>query len=185
MANVYIMGTHHEFQKDDGSKSSHEIGKFKTFLEGLCNSKGVRLIAEEMSCQALGSLSNRGSSCKQVADKLGLPHLYCDPESDEREQLRIREQDDIRIDGFFSGQSQDVIDEKIQQELDKRRIVWQKKLCNYMRSRSIEYPVLFICGARHALPFRDLLIEKGITCEVAIEDWPPNDITEGSKRFAC
>ena len=68
MADVYIIGTHHEFQKDDGSKSSDDVEKFKAFLEGVCNRKGIQLIAEEMSLEALGPLSDRGSSLQTGCD---------------------------------------------------------------------------------------------------------------------
>ena len=173
MADVYIIGTHHEFQKDDGSKNSLEVEKFKAFLEDVCNRKGIQIIAEEMSLEALGPLSDRGSSCKQVADKLGLSHLYCDPESAERKQLGIQEQKDIWMDGFFKDRSQVDFNTRIEEERVKRRNLWLKTLRDNMRDFN-RFPALFICGARHALPFRDLLIEHKMACKVLIENWLPH-----------
>jgi len=169
MAEVYIIGTYHDFQKDDGSLSNHQVEKFKVFLEDVCIRKGIQLIAEEMSLEALGPLSNRGSSCKQVADKLGLSHLYCDPNSAERKRLGINEQDDIWMDNFYSGnQPQVAVKTRIDEELVKRRKFWLEKLHDVNRC-----PILFICGARHALPFRGLLIRSDRTCEVITDRWLP------------
>ena len=169
MATIYVIGTIHDFQENDGSRNKNEIDAFIYYLEQVCQEHGIRAIAEEMNLEALGKLRQRESTCKYVADKLNLIHRYCDPNSGLRAKHGIIEDTIIKMDAFMNDLSEEEVNNKIRAEHEKRELIWINEI-----QKIGKFPILFICGAKHSLPFSQLLRNKGFQSIVINNRWTPS-----------
>lgn len=166
MPNIYIVGTLHEFQKDDGSRERKEIESFISFLRDTCKEKEIKAIAEEMSLEALFNFRDRGSTCSILAKELAIAHRYCDPESDIRSKLEVREDSEIKMLGFLNNLSDDELNNQIRINHEKREVIWLREIRNLNL-----FPLLFICGAKHAVPFGELLKKEGFKSSIVSKSW--------------
>lgn len=173
MADVYIIGTHHHFQttwqndRQPPQVPETQIRAFKALLQDACTRYPIRAIAEEMNLEALANDHQSESTCKQVADRLGLPHRYCDPDTETRNRLGIPEGNpDIHMAAFFAGDDPAARIRRFRAEHEKRERYWLEQL----KSLNI-LPSLFICGASHAGPFAALVAECGFESKLLCRDW--------------
>jgi hypothetical protein len=166
VAQVYIIGTSHYFQIP-GKRRPEETRAFNSLLQSMSDQYQVHAIAEEMNLERLSREGQQESTCKKVADKLGLIHRYCDPTSETRKKLgMIIDESDIHLQKLWSGLSEEQVNRKIRDEHKKREQYWLKEL------QDLEvFPVLFICGANHALSFADVVSQGGLPSEVLYENW--------------
>ena len=132
MRTVLLIGTNHVYQRPD-IRGSEE---FRTLIEDSREEHDIKIIAEEMSLDVLHKYGATESSCKQVADSIGIPHLYCDPSYKEQKKLGIKQ----------PGRERDPVADAIREDYWLEHILKQNS-----------WPVLFICGADHTESFRDLL----------------------------
>ena len=170
--NLYLVGTDHVFQFGagavyGGSTCSHENEQaFFTALNGACTAHRIRAIAEELNDQALAEMGMTTSVPHKLAMSLGLTHIYCDPDREERGGLQIRADNAVIAFGQISGTSQEEIEREILVEWNKRELFWCKRVENLSL-----WPVLFICGASHIPTFSYLLKMRGLPHEVVFADW--------------
>jgi hypothetical protein len=66
-----------------------------------------------MSQEALAEAEQNESHCRRVADELSLVHRYCDPDRSARQMLGIRQENEVRLEGFSRDLSEDEIQENI------------------------------------------------------------------------
>ena len=163
---VVIVGTSHNYQIPPTGPAATE---FRAFLGGICNTHLVRAIAEEMSQEALANWHVTRSLCHQLAITAGVPHRYCDLYEAQRRAAGVRHEHEIKVVGFFSRWSTEKIEQEVRASHSIRERHWVKELLDLDN-----WPVLFICGAEHVLPFQQLPQEKGLSGEVAAHDWAPN-----------
>jgi hypothetical protein len=83
------------------------------------------------------------SVAKQVADRLGLRHLFCDPDRNEREALAISTSRD-------------------------REDLWASGLESLSPN---ETSIIFLCGAKHSDTFKMTLEHWGLHARVHCDDW--------------
>jgi len=145
MKTVLLIGTNHAYQHP-GTHGE----KFRVVIEESCQQYAIMLIAEEMSLDALQKWEHTESICKQVADALGIPHVYCDPSVEEQIALGIKK----------PGKERDPEADAI------REHYWLEHLL-----KQNTCPVLFICGPDHIESFRDLLRENDIAVRVLCKRW--------------
>ncbi len=150
---AWIIGTSHDHQRSDG--------------DGLGSGEWVRAIAEEMSLEGLHGAAD--SVSRQVACTLGISHRYCDPSSEERRTLGIVEEVDIRMSGFFSERDPQEIENDVRASFARREGRWFDCVMELDT-----WPLLFVCGANHAEPFRQRLRTLGIDACVLFENWAPH-----------
>ncbi len=62
MRTVFLIGTNHFYQQP-GTRASEE---FRTLVDATCQERNIKVIAEEMSLDALNKNSAQESICKQV-----------------------------------------------------------------------------------------------------------------------
>ncbi len=165
---VYLIGTYHEFQAPDGTRSENDITDFKDLLRRSCRQFGICAMAEEMNMEALGQRSLNISTCKQIAEELRIAHRYCDPEFNQRTALGIIEEADIHIQQFREGFDDTEKARRIRCEYAKRERHW---LTNLLTLRI--FPILYVCGANHVESFESLLTARGLRCLTLNERWPP------------
>ncbi len=169
MRTVLITGTSHEYQRLLPGSSDPEPEQFRIVVTTTCQQKGVKAIAEEMSFEALERHGVHQSVCQQVADALRIPHRFCDPSSQERRDLGIIEDDDIRLRGFFADQDQQEVEAKVRASYGIRERRWLEYLLELD-----SWPVMFVCGADHVEPFRALLKANDVAAHVLFTNWEPN-----------
>jgi hypothetical protein len=95
---IHIIGTAHErtqywsdaIRRGEAIDTNSEIVRqFEQYVRDAARSFAATTIAEELSQQCVEERDGGISVCKKVADDLGLHHLFCDPDRDERQKLDI------------------------------------------------------------------------------------------------
>lgn len=166
MIDTYIIGIgDHKFQVP-GQRPEVETNAFISLLKKTCEQYRIRAIGEEMSLEALSKKNQQESTCKQIADILHLSHRYCDPESAKRRELGIIEEDNIYQQQYDQNLTDEEVCNRIRAEYEKRERWWIKEL-----NKLGEFPVLFICGAKHAKPFAELVSQSGLSFEILYKNW--------------
>jgi hypothetical protein len=170
---IYIVGTNHRFQVADEQSTPQELISFRRFIASTCCTLDISVIAEEMSVEAVAQRGRTESVCLQEARRVGLAHRYCDPDTPARAARGIREECDLEIAAFFGRIPHEDLPKAVRDEFAKREAMWLEEL-RHLDGR----PVLFVCGARHALTFNDLLNREGTRGQVLVERWSPNPVLE-------
>ncbi len=78
-------------------------GRFRTSFLMLVIRLPIAAVAEEMSTSALQAESVADSVPKRVADRLCLPHKYCDPTQEQQVSLGIRDENTVAAYGREKG----------------------------------------------------------------------------------
>jgi hypothetical protein len=169
MTQIYLVGTDHNFQKGHGCYREGAM-ELKQYINDLCGLTHVEAIGEEMNRDALVEAGVEKSICEMVADELGLKYCMCDPDRTVRQTLGIRQENDIRLEGFHRNWKPKTIQKKISEEYRKREEIWLIHVQSFC-----SYPVLFVCGANHVRSFSSLLESKSLRSEVLAVDWAPNN----------
>jgi hypothetical protein len=60
------------------------LERFENYLLDAAWKYGATIIAEELNEAFLGGIEGGGSIAKAVAEKLGVDHIFCDPDKKER-----------------------------------------------------------------------------------------------------
>jgi len=119
------------------------VTRFEAYLRGAATSLRATVIAEENSEYAVTQYEGGFSVVKKVADELGVHHIYCDPDRNERHAANIRTS-------------------------AERETVWMHRIRPfYMNDGSI----IFVCGADHSLTFGSLLGRNGLRAQIYCQDW--------------
>jgi hypothetical protein len=163
---VVIVGTSHSYQIPPTGPAANEL---RAFLGEIVSTHLVRAIAEEMSQERLANWDVTSSLCLELAIATGVSHRYCDLGGAQRSAAGVRHVNDIKADGIIHGWSTEKIEQEIRASHSIRERHWMTELLDLNN-----WPVLFICGAEHVLPFQQLLQENGLSAEVAASDWAPN-----------
>ncbi len=169
MRTAWIIGTRHDHQQLRVGVSNPGPEQFRVVLTAICFDKGVRAIGEEMSPGGLKINGAYDSVCRQVADALSIPHRYCDPSSEERKALGIIEGEPIRESRLWADCEEREFEAEARDSYDRRRRRWLEHLLELNA-----WPLLFICGANHAKPFRKLLRATSVDAHVLFTNWAPN-----------
>jgi hypothetical protein len=96
---IHIIGTRHSLQYwsdairrgEDCDADPATVERFEHYLQDVARSLRATVIAEEMSQQCVEQRQGGASVAKQVANRLGLLHLFCDPDQGERDASHERE----------------------------------------------------------------------------------------------
>lgn len=130
------------------------------------------LIAEELNEDALRKWKALGSLARETAKHLGIRHLFCDPNLEERKALGIKCFKEIAQELGYgpvltSAQSSEV--EKIEKKhWEKRERFWLGKLIKEQFDKCI-----FLVGAGHIDRFSTLLTAHGFRSAIIEKDWQP------------
>ncbi len=148
--------------------SSQPGAEMLSYLSDVCLQNKIVAVGEEMSVEVLSDYESLESVPMHLAKKLNLQHYFCDPSPTERVNLKIQQDNDIKIHGFINNLPEEEISNLIKAEYAKREAYWLNQLQLFNK-----WPLLFICGAKHVESFASLLINNGIKVEVAAKDWEP------------
>lgn len=174
MPKLVLIGTSHKYQTcgDD----NEAIEQFRELLITLCSEYCSAGIAEEMNQVALAERGATETIACVVAAELKLEHQLSDPLPELRQQLGIRGENVIRLEGFFSDWTPEQIESEIRRSHELRERYWLSQL------RILDsWPLVFVCGANHVEGFTNLLCSHGFEVIVPFADWEPNP----SFHLAC
>ena len=138
--------------------------RLKTLVASLCGEKDISVVAEEFSKEACENSNVKASICHQVANRLQLRHIYCDPISSERTRLGIPSQADLDERGkkelgvkYIMGKENiDYCDRLAAPHHPIREKFWLTKLEPHKDEN-----VVFICGSDHIDSFAAMLTKNG------------------------
>ena len=116
------------------------------------------------------------SVAQKVATELSLKEpLFCDPDSKQRELLGIEDTGILEIERQLNRISSDEAKRRTDESWSKRERYWLEQL--QKKVAESDYPVLFICGARHVQIFSKLLEENDFNVSCICDDWEPSMTT--------
>jgi hypothetical protein len=121
-----------------------------------------------MSLEALSQKLSAASVCQRIADAIGVPHRYCDPDNRQRQILGICDETDIRSRAFLNNWNGAATDQKVRASHESRERFWLDQLLVLDL-----WPVVFVCGANHAKSFSSVLKLRGLHVDVVANDWAP------------
>lgn len=163
---VLIIGTDHRFQMGSPEFTDIQHDSFSAFIEATAKANLVVSLAEENSSEALAEAEISESTVQIIANKLGLKHCHCDPDRKIRVQLKIQQENDLRVSAVFGNLTESAIQDKVEESFRIRERYWLGQLL-----KQNAWPTLFICGANHSLPFLDLLGRRNFEAILVVQDW--------------
>ncbi len=152
---IYLIGADHVIQHWGYLDSRKEVAlrEFQWYLEKIVHERDIGVIAEEFSESALNLSNTEVSSARKVAQALAIEHRFCDPTSEERKVLNIKD--------------------------DEQR---EREWLNCLQDLS-QRNVLFICGSSHLQSFPQLLIKKGFEVKILSDKWGYDYLGKGSVEY--
>jgi len=182
MKEVTLLGTSHEIQR--GERLEEE---FKDLLVNQFKNNDFLSIAEEID-------NKKSYIAKGICLEKGIEYLIVEPTPEEKRVLGIPLEEDIvygisqshyemleEIEVWPSDPSAITLPEEVwleysnqmQSSYTKREKEWLKRL-----TKMDKWPSLFICGAEHFKPFKELLESSGITVKALYAYWDPEKNTK-------
>jgi hypothetical protein len=149
---IHIIGTVHELtqywsdviRRGESIDTTPEIvQQFEQYLRDAVGALAATALAEELNQQCVEERVGGMSVCKKVADDLGLHHLFCDPDHDDRRKLNIT-------------------------TADHREDLWVSRVATLVPD---ETSVIFVCGADHCSTFPAKLEQRGLQARIHCDDW--------------
>lgn len=170
---IHIIGTQHSLQvwSDARRAGQTDIPTFEAYLVEAARALWADVIAEESNAEFVARYVGGTSVAMGVAERLGVKHLYCDPDSGERRALGIKTGDDLtahaRAVAANTGEDwMDVHDREVLGLFPAREAVWIERLKPYAGRE-----VLFVCGADHSTTFKASLDAAGLAATIYCRDW--------------
>lgn len=177
---LYIIGIDHLVQYN-GPVPSDLLGEFKEYIDLLITNLEIDVIAEEFNEEFLVDVYGATEdTAKSAAEKAGIEHIYCDPDSYERAALGIPYYadvaDEIKLrhnisDKFISDpEIRKIVNSEVYAEVKKywelRENFWYEKIKDRLHQN-----ILFLCGHEHVYRFKELLAAYDIESEIINEYW--------------
>nr|VFJ88977.1 MAG: hypothetical protein BECKH772A_GA0070896_1001224 [Candidatus Kentron sp. H]VFJ89751.1 MAG: hypothetical protein BECKH772B_GA0070898_1000634 [Candidatus Kentron sp. H]VFJ97207.1 MAG: hypothetical protein BECKH772C_GA0070978_1001124 [Candidatus Kentron sp. H] len=139
---IYLIGVHHSIQHDGGDPRSMPglaalREQFRYYLMRATREFGVSVLAEELNEDVLAMFNASESLAGSVAGRLGISHVFCEPDLHTRSTL-----------GFTKHLQK--------KHHAVRERLWYDKITDYKGQR-----IIFICGANHVPGFTKLVRRKG------------------------
>lgn len=150
---VTLIGTSHDFQFGTQSQNPN----FEDFLRATCARCKAKLLAEEMSKDALAQKNLKESTVAALAIDLGISHVYCDPTNAQQFELNIYVEKNAQLFRCDPEYSEEEIAKAIKREHESRELFWLQQL-----NETDIWPVVFVCGSEHVNSFAILLQSNGI-----------------------
>ncbi len=180
---IYIIGTSHRLQIwSDALRNGEVYGltrdnveAFERYLRGVATSLRADVIAEELNDDAIRLCNPGASSVAQgIAVSLGIKHIFCEPDMEERRALGVWDTPEFRalvIKAMAEEPSrrlEEVRDELLKQQFPVRERYWIERL---RACEPSEKAIVFVCGADHVDSFKERLEAQGNAASIVCRDW--------------
>jgi hypothetical protein len=179
---IQIIGTSHSLQvwtdaiRNGASldTTKEAVEAFQSYLADVARLVKADMIAEEASDEWVAAHGHGASSvAKDVAMRLSIQHLFCDPDAGQRQSIGLKVGEELhthvaKISKETGAEWNDVYKAEVIKQFGTREAFWLERLegCN-LNKRS----VIFVCGANHVDTFKDRLHSKQILAEIHCADW--------------
>lgn len=170
---IVLVGTRRTYQYGAGNAWNREAPctpedeqAFRQMLTDVATKQNVVCIAEEMNEDGLAEAKKSESVPQIIAGILDLPYVFCEPNRQERVDLGVTQENDIRIFAFMNEKTSEYVEAALKDQFHRRESFWLDRI-----EAIGTWPVLFICGANHVPSFTALLQETGVECEVLYHNW--------------
>ena len=160
-----VLGTDHRYQIGGDERTDAQNRAFAELIHTLCQEHQVRLLAEEMSLDALEGRGRTESTVAGFARDLCIAHVYCDPSEAEQSAmgLYIERSENLLVHKKWSA---DKIAEGIAKEHGVRERFWMNRMIE-----TNVWPCLLVCGSDHAHSICSLLHNAGLTVTLLAVRW--------------
>lgn len=169
---IYLIGVDHRIQHDGhGSANNDQRLLFSSYLEQEIARLNIQVLAEEFSDYAVRYSVASNSIVRELSYRLGLQHIFCDPDLKERDALDIpREKEMLQTLGINSLRRTDEDDLKLKKEKEKyfsiREEFWFERITEVVGKN-----VLMIIGAEHINTFPLVLEKYGCEYQILNRNW--------------
>ena len=174
---VFILGTSHELQCGVAECGGDKISLLKREIQRVLSEYGIRRIAEEMSDDGLRERAGdkaSGTVCQRIAGDDVPVHHFVDLDEKERACLSLSHDDIYAFMSKHSTREPTRVRKALNELCDEvRERVWVARVL----SRD-EWPVLFVCGADHAVSVSALFKRIWVQATVICEDFDPDPIPQ-------
>lgn len=167
---IYLIGVHHGIQHNGGDiRNIPGLAtlreQFGYYLMSAAKEFGVSVLAEELNEDVLKLFNASESLAESVARRLGIVHVFCEPDSHTRSSLGFTKQLQRKHHAI-------------------RERLWYDRITDYKWDR-----LIFICGANHIRTFTELVRGKGREARV-LTPYYGRDFFENASslrfcRFLC
>lgn len=175
---IHIIGTSHSLQvwsdlRRANTEEATRIRAFEAYIALAVTAVRAEAIAEESSADFVACHVGGTSVALGVAERMGLQHVYCEPDRSERLARGLRFGGDLLVHARAIAQStgeneDDVWKREVRAQFQAREAFWIERL-ELHGCASIH--VIFVCGADHAESFAASLRAAGIAASIYCPDW--------------
>jgi hypothetical protein len=179
---IHIIGTSHSLQVWTDAKRNGEsldarketIEAFESYLAEVARSLKADVIGEEASEEWIAKFGPGASSvAKDVAGRLAITHLFCDPDTRQRRAMGLMVGEEMvshatTVSGEVGGDWLAVHKAEIRKGFPAREAVWLERL---ERFKPNDISVVFVCGADHVDSFKAGLDAKKILARIRCREW--------------
>lgn len=149
---IYVLGVEHfTVQLPHQNNDARKVAQFLERVKSICKEKGIKLIAEESSEDALSYQNINSTHVGGIVSELGIEYFLCDPGLAERNRIGVKQRDKIaeELSTPFpptTPEQENRINEVAKESDRKREKYWldQIKLRDGLNKE-----VLLICGFEH------------------------------------
>lgn len=195
---IYLIGVSHAVQDYRWKEYASLIEEFKSYVHDAIVNYKITVLAEEYNEDYLKG-KNLNSVVKDISESSPhkLVHLYCDPNTAERQSIGMPSDEKMEEEALKSFErpyrnfqayiANGNFDPKLYDELKKQKKLVVKRYWHLREQfwfdkikRHIDENILFIVGACHIASFSNLIRHEGYKFFVINEDWnnekfPPDD----------
>ena len=179
---IHLLGTAHSAQVWSDAKRNgvsldadkEMMMKFEKFLEAVARVHEASAIAEEASEEwVLAHGPGVSSVAKDVSERLGIRHLFCDPNTEERRAIGLKVGPEMmdhatKIAVQTGRDFVEVYRQEIRKGFVLREGIWIDRLEKFDPNKA---PLIFVCGADHVDTFGAALESKHTRTSVHCRDW--------------
>lgn len=169
---IYIIGVDHKIQSDGiGQANEQQCSLFSLYLEEIIKIFNIDIIVEESNEDALNMSMAKNCVARNIADKLKLKHIFCEPTMRERRELGIPKESEIcdMLDLnsiFLSREDIKKLDEKKKDYFPVRENFWFEQIVDFR-----DKDMLMIIGAEHTNSFPKVLEKYNCDYKILNNNW--------------
>lgn len=169
----FVLGTYHLLQQASNKCKAASISLLETEVKRILTEHNIRWIAEEMSVDGLEKNAQQ-EPCQTVCQRIAGDDMveFVDLDMQERAKLSLST---LQIHDMSKHPSDIVERRRIKHVLDDlcgdvRERVWVARVL-----KRNEWPVLFVCGASHAVSVDRLFRSVGVQSKIIHRDFDPDE----------
>ena len=169
---IHLIGVNHTTAQSspDGNPQTEDQKAYIEVLTNVIREVGATYVAEEYSEEAEAE-TGRLSLTPKVASENGAKHRFCDPNQEQRRQIRYLGHQELHLQIWMHDSNRNISNEEAQAKawalslgkyFERRERFWLKEIADLW-----EETFIFICGDAHVDTFGKLLEAEGWQVHIA------------------